>query len=202
MEEYGHRVQKSVQVYPLSNYTIGVKAPLVEKHASIAERVEALKQSYKEQGARRSVEAIVLVQEHNHPHILLLQLGPSYWRLPGGRLRPGEGEVEGLQRKLVNKLSPVGGVAADWDISECAGVWWRPNFDNLFYPYLPPHITRPKEQKKMFVVQLPDQATFAIPQNQKLLAVPLFDLYDKPQKYGTSIASIPQLLSRMSLTLM
>jgi hypothetical protein len=45
MEEYGHRVQKSVQVYPLSNYTIGVKAPLVEKHASIAERVEALKQS-------------------------------------------------------------------------------------------------------------------------------------------------------------
>lgn len=53
-------------------------------------------------------------------------------------------EVEGLQRKLVNKLSPVGGVAADWDISECAGVWWRPNFDNLFYPYLPPHITRPK----------------------------------------------------------
>jgi len=56
----------------------------------------------------------------------------------------GATEVEGLQRKLVNKLSPVGGVAADWDISECAGVWWRPNFDNLFYPYLPPHITRPK----------------------------------------------------------
>jgi hypothetical protein len=53
-------------------------------------------------------------------------------------------EVEGLQRKLVNKLSPVGGEAADWEISECAGVWWRPNFDNLFYPYLPPHITRPK----------------------------------------------------------
>lgn len=39
---------------------------------------------------RRSVEGILLVQEHNHPHILLLQLGTNFFKLPGGRLRPGE----------------------------------------------------------------------------------------------------------------
>lgn len=30
------------------------------------------------------------VHEHNHPHVLLLQVGNGQWRLPGGRLRPGE----------------------------------------------------------------------------------------------------------------
>ena len=29
--------------------------------------------------------------EHGHPHVLLFQAGTSYFKLPGGRLRPGEG---------------------------------------------------------------------------------------------------------------
>ena len=32
----------------------------------------------------------MLVFEHNHPHVLLLQLGNAFFKLPGGRLRPGE----------------------------------------------------------------------------------------------------------------
>lgn len=39
---------------------------------------------------RRSVEAVLVVQEHNTPHVLLLQLGLNHFKLPGGRLRPGE----------------------------------------------------------------------------------------------------------------
>lgn len=30
------------------------------------------------------------MQEHNHPHILLLQIGNTFCKLPGGRLKPGE----------------------------------------------------------------------------------------------------------------
>jgi hypothetical protein len=33
------------------------------------------------------------VQEHNHPHILLLQIGNTFCKLPGGRLKPGENGV-------------------------------------------------------------------------------------------------------------
>lgn len=33
---------------------------------------------------------IFQVQEHNHPHILLLQIGNTFCKLPGGRLKPGE----------------------------------------------------------------------------------------------------------------
>jgi len=36
------------------------------------------------------VEAVLLVQEHRFPHVLLLQSGGDSFRLPGGRLRPGE----------------------------------------------------------------------------------------------------------------
>mmetsp|Transcript_25243 Transcript_25243/g.34784 ORF Transcript_25243/g.34784 Transcript_25243/m.34784 type:complete len:132 (-) Transcript_25243:305-700(-) len=128
-----------------------------------------------------------------------MQVGNSFWRLPGGRLRPGEGELEGLQRKLGNKLAPVAGPTTHWEINDCAGVWWRPDFENFFYPYLPPHITKPKECKKIYLVQLPEKCTFAVPKNFKLLAVPLFELYDKKERYGPSIASIPHLLSRFNI---
>lgn len=31
-------------------------------------------------------------------------------------------------------------------VAECAGIWWRPNFDNHLYPYCPTHIAKPKVQ--------------------------------------------------------
>ncbi|KAL7168540.1 hypothetical protein ACSBR2_038885 [Camellia fascicularis] len=49
------------------------------------------------------------------------------------------------------------------------------------YPYCPPHITKPKECKKLFLVHLSEREYFAVPKNLKLLAVPLFELYDNVQ---------------------
>ena len=45
---------------------------------------------YSREGIRRSVEAVIMVHNHNHPHVLLLQLGSAFFKLPGGRLKPGE----------------------------------------------------------------------------------------------------------------
>lgn len=40
---------------------------------------------------RRSVEGVVLVQQHGHPHVLLLSSSQgTMYKLPGGRLRVGE----------------------------------------------------------------------------------------------------------------
>ena len=46
------------------------------------------------------------------------EIHPSYLLLlsPGGRLRPGEGEAEGLKRKLLTKLSPPGGPVPEWEV--------------------------------------------------------------------------------------
>ena len=54
------------------------------------------------------------------------------------------------------------GHACVHQISECAGVWWRPNFESYVYPYLPPHITKPKECTKIYVVQMPERCTLAV----------------------------------------
>lgn len=45
---------------------------------------------YAREGLRRSVDAVLVVHEHGHPHVLVLQMGAAFFRLPGGRLRPGE----------------------------------------------------------------------------------------------------------------
>ncbi len=40
-----------------------------------------------------------------------------------------------------------------------------------------------------------------IPRNFKIVAVPLFDLYENSSRYGAILASLPGLLSRFRLTL-
>ncbi|KAL0656102.1 hypothetical protein Bca4012_076686 [Brassica carinata] len=50
-------------------------------------------------------DRLVLVELFKHPHVLLLQYRNSIFKLPGGRLRPGESDIEGLKRKLASKLS-------------------------------------------------------------------------------------------------
>ncbi|GLC36431.1 Pre-mRNA cleavage factor Im subunit 2 [Pleodorina starrii] len=195
--------QPVFNVYPAGNYTFGTKEPKLEKDANVNDRLARFKANYeREGGMRRSVDAVLLVQEHNHPHVLLLQLGQSFFRLPGGRLRPGEDEVEGLRRKLTNRLAPTNqALQVAWDVGEVLGVFYRPNFDTMFYPYVPAHITRPKECRKLFVVQLPERCVLAVPKNMKLVAVPIFELYDNVPRYGPIISSLPAVLSRLRLNL-
>ncbi|KAK1261092.1 hypothetical protein QJS04_geneDACA001935 [Acorus gramineus] len=191
-----------VNAYPLSSYTFGTKEPKMEKDTSVADRLARMKVNYMKEGMRTSVEAILLVQEHNHPHILLLQIGNTFCKLPGGRLKPGENEIEGLKRKLSSKLAASSGpLQPNWQIGECVAIWWRPNFETIMYPYCPPHITKPKECKKLYLVHLSEREYFAVPKNLKLLAVPLFELYDNVQRYGPVISTIPQQLSRFQFNM-
>lgn len=88
------------------------------------------------------------------------------------------------------------GVAVDWTVEDCIGNWWRPNFEHPRYPYIPAHITKPKEHTRLFLVQLPERTLFAVPSNYKLVAAPLFELFDNAKAYGPIISSLPQTLSR------
>ena len=243
---------------------------------------------------RRSVDGVLLVHEHGLPHVLLLQLGTTFFKLPGGELKPGEDEVEGLKRLMTETLGRSDGSATEWTIEDTIGNWWRPNFEPAQYPYIPPHITKPKgdsssinmmtimmmtmtitlrmmmmmmtmttmrmmmmmtmttmrmmmtmtitltmmmtmtitltmmmtmtdndydndddddddddvgtvspkEHRKLFLVQLQEKAYFAVPRNYKLVAAPLFELYDNSQGYGPIISSLPQALGRFNFIYM
>lgn len=89
----------------------------------------------------------------------------------------------------------------EWKLGECVGTYYRPNFENIMYPYIPPHIARPKEIRNLYMIVLPEKCYFSVPKNYKLIAVPLFEIYDHIQRYGPLIASVPQMLSRFRFIL-
>lgn len=201
-------LNRQVNLYPLTNYTFGTKEPLFEKDPSVPARFQRMRDEFDKIGMRRSVEGVLLVHEHGLPHVLLLQLGTTFFKLPGGELNPGEDEVEGLQRLMTETLGKTDGTPAtntnpaEWVVEDTIGNWWRPNFEPAQYPYIPPHITKPKEHRKLFLVQLQEKAYFAVPRNYKLVAAPLFELYDNAQGYGPIISSLPQALGRFGFIYM
>lgn len=100
----------TMDLYNIGNYTFG-KKDTESKSKAMSEMSgraisNALRLEYERRGLRRSVRAVILVHEHNFPHILLLQRldGKGEFSLPGGRLRAGEDFEQGLLRKLSAKL--------------------------------------------------------------------------------------------------
>lgn len=154
----------------------------------------------------------------------MLQIANAFFKLPGDYLLPHEEEIPGFQARLSERLSPpagstipgadqdidgdgaVGDGPFDWRIHDCVAQWWRPNFETFMYPFIPAHVTRPKECKKMYLIQLPKKSMFyllregpvlmlvcllemlSVPKNMKLLAVPLFELYDNTARYGPQLS--------------
>lgn len=51
------------------------------------------------------------------------------------------------------------GVNDEWEIGDTLAQWWRPNFETFMYPFIPAHVTRPKECKKLYFIQLPRTST-------------------------------------------
>lgn len=214
---------QTIRLYPLSNYTFGVKETQPEEDPSVLARLRRLEEHYTAHGMRRTCEGILVCHEHNHPHILMLQIANAFFKLPGDYLRPEDDEIEGFKSRLDERLAPVGRLgegeeAGDWDVGDCLAQWWRPNFETFMYPFIPAHVTRPKECKKLYFIQLPKSSkchfyfpcycrsndclisgileVLSVPKNMKLLAVPLFELYDNTARYGPQLSAIPHLLSR------
>ncbi|CAF1226070.1 unnamed protein product [Didymodactylos carnosus] len=192
-------LERTIQSYPLTNYTFGTKDALYERDSSVQARFQRMREEFQTMGMRRSVEAVLLVHEHNLPHVLLLQLGTTFFKLPGGELNPGEDSIEGLKRLLNETLGrPEVTPQNQWLVEDVIGNWWRPNFEAPRYPYVPAHITKPKEHIRLYLVQLGETSMFAVPRNYKLVAAPLFELYDNSSGYGPIISSLPQALSRFN----
>jgi cleavage and polyadenylation specificity factor subunit 5 len=144
--------QSKLDIFSLTNYTFSMKDAQPDRDNSQKARIQRLKDRYQKEGMRRSVDAVLVVHQHGHPHVLLIQIANNYFRLPGGRCREGEDEISCLKRKLCKKLSPPNQYSQpNWEIGEILGTYWRPNFEQHMYPYLPPHITKPKECRKLLL---------------------------------------------------
>jgi hypothetical protein len=70
-----------IRLYPLSNYTFGTKEAQPEEDPSVAARLGRLQDHYEKHGMRRTCEGILVCHEHNHPHILMLQIANAFFKL-------------------------------------------------------------------------------------------------------------------------
>lgn len=79
------------------------------------------------------------------------------------------------------------------------GKWHAIDFSRRYYPYIPAHITKVKEEVHVYTVSLPSKFVFAVPKNLQLVAVPLCDIHSNPSMYGTMISAVPSLISRFNI---
>ncbi|KAK0334465.1 hypothetical protein LTR91_016911 [Friedmanniomyces endolithicus] len=203
---FDERQPPPIRLYPLSNYTFGVKETQPEEDPSVKDRLRRLEEHYEKHGMRRTCEAVLVCHEHNHPHVLMLQIANAFFKLPGDYIPHDSDEIAGFKTRLNDRLSPPSTsslsardtpASADWTVHSTLAQWYRPNFETFMYPYLPPHVSRPKEVKKLYLIELPRTKVLSVPKNMKLLAVPLFELYDNSQRYGPQLSAIPHYLSRL-----
>lgn len=70
-----------------------------------------------------------------------------------------------MQRILEELFAPdnAGPPETKWEVGDCIGQWWRPNFETSLYPYIPEHVTRLKECKKMYMIPLPQKSKSHLP---------------------------------------
>lgn len=128
-----------------------------EEDPSVSARLQRLQNNYEDFGMRRTVEGVLVVHDHGHPHILMLQIANAFFKLyvppvffkflspdvissPGDYLKPGEDELDGLKHRLDDRLAPPSdsrqfnashGIDNDWEIGDCLAQWWRPNFETF-----------------------------------------------------------------------
>src|SRR3954471_19161758 len=70
-----------LRLFPLSNYTFGTKETQPEEDPSVLARLKRLEEHYENYGMRRTCEGILVCHEHNHPHILMLQIANAFFKL-------------------------------------------------------------------------------------------------------------------------
>jgi hypothetical protein len=80
-KDFNANQPKTIRLYPLSNYTFGTKDGQPEEDPSVLARLKRLEEHYNEHGMRRTSEAILVCHEHNHPHILMLQIANAFFKL-------------------------------------------------------------------------------------------------------------------------
>lgn len=79
--DFSARQQKTIRLYPVTNYTFGTKEAQPEEDPSVSARLQRLQDQYEQYGIRRTCEGVLVCHEHGHPHILMLQIANAFFKL-------------------------------------------------------------------------------------------------------------------------
>lgn len=70
-----------VDKFTVENYSFGTKDAQPEEDPSVYARLQRLERDFGQHGLRHTVEAVILVHENGHPHVLMLQIANSFFKL-------------------------------------------------------------------------------------------------------------------------
>ncbi|KAF8820402.1 putative mrna cleavage factor family protein, partial [Cardiosporidium cionae] len=175
-----------------------------DEFAFIKKRLKA----YQREGIRRTTVGVLLCHRHDCPHLLLLQNTITHkCVLPSGKYKSWDKPAVALGNKLkklitvvsadlhsAHQLTTIPTAETSLEIGEYLGEWWRVEFYSDPVPYLPTHVTRPKERLRLYQVTLPAKCIFKLPPHYVLKAVPIFDISSKT--YGLALSGLMHLLCR------
>ncbi|KAF8817673.1 putative mrna cleavage factor family protein, partial [Cardiosporidium cionae] len=154
-------------VYAQSNYEVNATSHLAGK-LDPEERFQKRLESYHRQGLRCTAAAVILCHQHDFPHLLLPQrVDTKQYTLLHCKYSIGEKPRSTLQRKLNKyfraqethqpsyKRAPLKWqsnelIAPLLEVGEYLGEWWRSELYHDPVPYLPAHVTRPKERIRLY----------------------------------------------------
>lgn len=157
---------------------------------------KALRHYHALHGTRRYVQFLVVIGDR--PHVLLFKrwvdtLGEF---IPGGALRHDEEEEEGIKRvwnEIFHGCKDECDVSQEMEVVECVGKWYRPEHNELVYPYKSRYTKDHKEVIKTYIVQLKKGMAVKFPLGAKeCVPADVYDLYDRKDP---QLAAIPLQLS-------
>lgn len=181
-------------LHKASDYQFGHSTEEEEKDTPKVPPMEKLRRKFSAEGTVKAVRCIILVHEHNHPNIMLLRnRETNEIAIPGGRLIAGEDDETGIHRILQKKLFPLN---SDIEIGEHVATWFRPQFSEYMYPYLPAHITTPKEIEKWYVVSLPKGSKLRSQAKNEPVFLPFYQINGNPDWQGKPLGEVPVIMSR------
>ncbi len=74
-------MSNTLTLHPVTAFTFTTKEAQPEEDPSVAARLQRLQNNYEDLGMRRTVEAVLVVHEHGHPHVLMLQIANAFFKL-------------------------------------------------------------------------------------------------------------------------
>ncbi|KAF4700386.1 Nudix hydrolase 21, chloroplastic, partial [Perkinsus olseni] len=161
--------------------------------------------AWQKEGMRRTVYAVVLCHFEEQPCLLLSDsleasqsgVQPAWcrYRLLGGKVAPGESDIDCLNRKLRRCILRVDEKQSkcEWMVGEKLFTFWRPEFDEFVYPYLPSYVQRPKECISVYQVVLPHKCVLRSRPGCEIRSIPLTTIYKEGvSEFGKVISAIPQ----------
>ena len=73
--------KRHTAVWLRTERTSSTKEAQPEEDPSVAARLQRLQNNYEDFGMRRTVEGVLVVHDHGHPHILMLQIANAFFKL-------------------------------------------------------------------------------------------------------------------------